>query len=142
MTPTTSQPRPDGDPVGRPSRRGAEPLEMVGYLLLIAWIGALAALVLSKFELFDGWDTPKENAAELRLTIGCLNALLAIQGAGALLFLAQRGKRGTGVALAAATVLLSLVTIGLRTPGGTPAPDVTPTGCYSRSGGTNTCAGG
>ncbi|GAA1365727.1 hypothetical protein [Catellatospora chokoriensis] len=138
MTPTTSPTRPDGSP----SRRYAGLPEMLGYLLLIAWVGALAGLALSKFELFGGWDTPADNAAELRLTIGWLNAVLAIQGAGALLLLLQRGKRGNGAALLAATLLLAVCTSGMRASGGTPTPDVTPTGCYSRSGGTNTCAGG
>ena len=106
------------------------------------WKVALLALALSKIDLFGGWDTPQDNEAEQRLTVGCLNAVLVLQGAGALLLLLQRGKRGTGASLAAATLLLAVCTSGLRTPSGTTPAPVTPTGCHSRSGGTNTCAGG
>jgi hypothetical protein len=123
--------------------RRAGLFEVIGYVLFAAWIVALLALAYSKIDLFGGWDTPQDNAAEQQLTVGCLNALLTLQAAEALLLLLQRGKRGTGTSLAAATLLLAVCTSGLRTPNGaTPAPAVTPTGCHSRSGGTNTCPGG
>jgi hypothetical protein len=142
----TASPQP-APPPAEPIDEGWYPL--LRFFLVLGWLGTALLILVGSAAAngrvrFVSWD---ERLQFHDGTVVALNMLLGIQVCGALAVWRMRRRPRRAAALAVATAVLALATIGLRTPLTRPEdarPEPVPawTGCVSVSGGRNTCPGG
>jgi hypothetical protein len=149
---TIAAPEPE-EPPHEPLDYRAGVYYVLRFILVVAWFFAAYLFAIHLFvgtsNLFEpGVPVPLQVRIDRhRDIVLALDVLLAIQAGGCLTLWLLRRRPRAAAFLAGVTALLTLVTLGLRTPPAPEEPDRPEpipawTGCVAISGGRNTCPGG